>query len=216
MARVVKSLGCNHCDRHRKFQDHFRKAKQTLRSIGTLSIDFENYLRLSKVEPAFYDFKQGFYTLAIERQLDENSFEKITHNIAALANLGKNRVGWLFIGVTDREEHTQRIEKLDNITASRIGDFGIVGLEREAKLKNVSLDQYISFIADKISNSPLPDNLKSNIVSKMHYKGNSVLVLEIKCGDDPCWYGPDMYVRAGGHCKKITGQEVGQVFARFK
>ncbi|MEH6949412.1 DUF262 domain-containing protein [Bacillus sp. JJ634] len=200
-------------------QDNFRKAKHSLRSIGTLLIDFENYLRFSKVEPAFYDFKQGFYTLGNERKFDEESFEKITHNIAAMANLGKNRVGWLFIGVTDREQHTERIELLDGITAPRISDFGIVGLEREAGLKKVSLDQYISFITDKILSSPLPEKLTSNIVSKMHvlnYKGNSVLVLEIECGDDPCWLGSDLYVRDGGKCIKIAGPEVGTVFARFK
>lgn len=198
---------------------HFRKAKHSLRSIGTLSIDFENYIRSSKVEPAFYDFKQGFYTLDNERIFDERSFQKIGRNIAAMANLGKNRVGWLFIGVTDREEHTKRIETLDGITAQRIGEFGIVGLEREAAIKKVSIDQYTSFITGKINSLPLPENLKSNVVSKMNllnYKGNSVLILEIECGEEPCWFEQELYVRDGGSCKLVQGQDVGQVFARFR
>ncbi|SDL43230.1 Putative DNA-binding domain-containing protein [Bacillus toyonensis] len=201
-------------------QDYFKKSTNTLRSPGVLAIDFENYLRLSQVEPPHYDFKQGFYMLHEKnRSFDENSFEKILHNITAMANLGKNRKGYLFIGVADREAHTSRIEELDDITAIRIGDFGIVGLEREAVLKGVNLDQYLAFITTKINNSNLQEKLKSNINSKLNpinYRGKTVLMLEIESGEEPCWYDNEMYIRDGGQCKKINGADVAHVFSRFK
>ncbi|WP_338472754.1 DUF262 domain-containing protein [Niallia sp. XMNu-256] len=201
-------------------QNYFKQSSKSLRSLGLLAIDFENYLRLSKVEPPYYDFKQGFYTLDDKSRLfDENSFEKIIHNITAMANLGKGKKGWLFIGVTDREAHTIRVEDLDGITAPRVGDYGVVGLEREAVLKGVSLDQYIAFITTKINDSALPDKIKADITSTMtpiNYKGKTVLMLEIACGDEPCWYGEEMYIRDGGRCKKINGSDVALVYSRFR
>lgn len=201
-------------------QDYFKESKNTLRSPGILAIDFENYIRLSQVEPPHYDFKQGFYTLADKgRVFDDNSFEKILHNITAMANLGKNRKGYLFIGVADREAHTSRIEDLDDITALRIGDFGIVGLEREAVIKGVSLDQYIAFITTKISNSNLPDGLKLSVNLKLNpinYRGKTVLMLEIDSGEEPCWYENELYIRDGGQCKKVSGADVAHVYSRFK
>ncbi|MTH55567.1 DUF262 domain-containing protein [Bacillus mangrovi] len=201
-------------------QTYFKQSSTALRSQGLLAIDFENFLRLSKVEPPYYDFKQGFYTLdGRVRSFDENSFEKILHNISAMANLGKGKKGWLFIGVTDREAHTIRVEDLDEITAIRVGEYGVVGLEREAVLKGVSLDQYLAYITEKINNSLLPDRVKSNISSMMtpiNYKEKTILMLEIECGDEPCWYGDEMYVREGGQCKKINGADVALVFSRFK
>ncbi|AFZ92803.1 GmrSD restriction endonuclease domain-containing protein [Bacillus velezensis] len=201
-------------------QDYFKKSTSTLRSSGVLAIDFENYLRLSQVEPPYYDFKQGFYTLSDKKRVfDENSFEKILHNITAMANLGKGRKGFLFIGVSDREAHSLRVEELDDIIAPRVGDFGVVGLEREAKIKGVSLDQYLSFITSRINNSILPEKLKSNINSKMspiNYKGKMVLMLEIESGEEPCWYGDEVYIRDGGQCKQISGADLANVYSLFR
>ena len=71
----------------------------------------------SKVEAANYDLKQGLYDLSDKtRKFNDKTFEdKILCNIAALTNLGKNRTGFLFIGVTDKEEDTKRVEKLDKL-----------------------------------------------------------------------------------------------------
>ncbi|MGG2484068.1 MULTISPECIES: GmrSD restriction endonuclease domain-containing protein [Brevibacillus] len=201
-------------------QPYFKDAIHSSRSAGVLAIDFENFLRLSKVEPPHYDFKQGFYTLDNKsRRFDEDSFEKILHNICAMANLGKGRRGWIFIGVSDREAHTLRIEQIDNVVAPRVGDFGVVGLEREAKLKGVSLDQYFSFITTKLTNSDLPDSLKANITSRLspiNYRGSMVIMIEVLCGDEPSWYKDEMYVRDGAQCKKVQGADVASVFSRFK
>ena len=127
-------------------------------------MDLENYLRRSKIEAPYYDFKQGLYNLNDnDRCFDEQCFEKICQNISAIANLGKGKQGFILLGVTDNEKDTSRVENLDNIQASRFSSFGIVGLEREAKLHKVSLDGYILFISRKIRNSQLPEWLKTQV-----------------------------------------------------
>lgn len=201
-------------------QPYFRNSESPVRSIGTLALDFENYLRMSRIEAPRYDFKQGLYTLdRSNRKIDEKSFEKIMHNISALANLGKGQNGYLFIGVTDKESDTQRVEHLDSIIAPRVEQFGVVGLEREAKLKGVTLDQYVSFVVSKINQSQLPSWLISDVTTRMYpitYRGHTILMFEVRPGNSPVWYEEKLYVRKGSSCVGVPpGAEMNAVFARF-
>lgn len=202
-------------------EDYFKKSENTFRSPTTFIIDFQNYLMKSKVESAVYDFKQGLYDLnPSNRTFNNKTFnEKILKNIAALANLGKEKTGYLFLGVTDKEADTKQVELLDGIVnAPRYNDFGIVGLEREALLKGVSLDDYISFITDKISKSDLPNDLKTRItkaITPITYSNHTVLMIEVKCGSFPIYFQEKMYARDGANCIEVTGSKQADIFKLF-
>lgn len=202
-------------------QNYFKLSSITHRSSGSYAIDLENYLRRSKIEAPRYDFKQGFYTLSTSRQFDDNFFDSFLQNIAAMANLGKNKKGYLFVGISDKEADTQRVEALDIMQVPRISPFGIVGLEREAKLRGVSLDEYILFITRKIRDSELPEWLKTSIntnVNPITYSGNTVLMLEINAGTEPVWHKNKLYIRDGNEKKsqEVSGAQVAAVYALFK
>jgi uncharacterized protein with ParB-like and HNH nuclease domain len=202
-------------------QDYYKRVDTIERSSGTLSIDFENYLRRSIVEAPMYDFKQGFYSLnESNRSFSEEMLEKIYQNMAALANLGKGKKGYIIIGVTDKEEDTAKIEKIDKlINVPRFGNFGVVGLEREAKLKKVSFDEYISSITQNIRKSELPDWLKSKIntsVTPITYKGFTVLMIEVISGNEPIWYKNKLFIRDGASCKELKGNEINSAYTLFK
>lgn len=202
-------------------QNYFKLASNPHRSSGSYAIDLENYLKRSKIETPRYDFKQGFYTLADSRKFDDGFFESLLHNIAAMANLGKGKKGYFFIGISDKESDTQRIENLDKIQAPRIQPFGIVGLEREAKLRGVSLDEYILLITRKIRDSELPEWLKTSIntnVNPITYSGNTVLMLEIVAGTEPVWYKNKLYIRDGNEKKpqEVSGDQVAAVYSLFR
>jgi hypothetical protein len=147
--------------------------------------------------------------------------EKIIQNIAAMANLGKGKKGYIFIGVSDKEEDTQRIEKLDKITTPRFYSFGIVGLEREAHLKCTDIDDYILFITRKIRDSKLPEWLKTATntnVTPITYMDHTVLMIEVKAGNEPVWYGNKLYIR-DGHEKKsqeVSGEQIAAVYNLFR
>lgn len=200
---------------------HFKKECKTFRSPGSYMIDFKNYILRSKVEAANYDFKQGLFSLNPKsRTFREDTFEnKILHNICAFANLGPKSTGYLFIGITDKEEDTLRVERLDKLkNVPRIHNFGIVGLEREAKLKGVTLDQYISFITEKISKSELPDWLKTSVTKSIipiSYFGYTVLMIKVVSGSEPVYYKENMYIRDGSSCKEISGSAVAAVYKLF-
>ena len=202
-------------------QDYFKKSEDTERSAGTLAIDFENYLRRSRVEAPSYDFKQGLYSLnERDRSIKTELLEKIFENLAALANPGKGKTGYLFIGVTDKEEDTKRIEKLDKLgDCPRVGHFGIVGLEREAVLQGTKIDAYISWITTKIRSSELPTWLKTQIctnITPIGYKGKTVLMIKVLSGNEPVWYKSKLFIRSGSSCIEVTGEEINSIYNLFK
>lgn len=203
-------------------ENYFKSSTTTTRSSGSYALDFVNYLRRSRVESPNYDFKQGLYTLSnSNRQFDAGSFEKILQNLVAMANLGKGKKGYIFIGVSDNEQHTQRIEELDGITAPRVNPFGIVGLDREAHLRGTTLDDYILLISRKIRESDLPEVLKTRVntsLTPITYEGHTVLMLEASAGTEPMWYNNKLYIR-DGHEKKpqeVSGDQIAAVYSLFK
>ena len=202
-------------------EPHFKTSDQTFRSTTSLTLDFQNFLMRSKVEAAIYDYKQGLYTLnPAKRELLETTFEsKILKNMAALANLGKGKKGFLFIGITDNESDTLQVESLDGLTnVPRYHGFGIVGLERESKLKDVSLDDYIAFITEKISKSELPSDLLKRVskaITPITYHDKTILMIEVECGDSPVYFKEKMYQRDGANCKEVTGSAQGDIFKLF-
>lgn len=202
--------------------DYFKKSATTFRSASTYTVDFQVYLMRSKVESAVYDFKQGLYSLnPKERKFEESVFEnKILKNIAALANLGKEKIGYLFIGVTDEESDTLQVEKLDGLkNVPRYNGFGVVGLEREAKLRGVSLDDYITFLTKKISDSTLPNDLKTRIskaITPITYHGMTILMIEVKAGSEPVYYNDNLYHRDGANCIEVKGAKQAEIFKLFQ
>lgn len=201
-------------------QDFFKESSSTFRSSTSYILDFRGYLQRSKSEAASYDFKQGFYTLDPQiRKFDEKSFDKILKSISALANLGKGKFGYLFVGVTDKEEDTQKIEELDNTKdIPRFHQFGIAGIEREALIKKVSLDQYISFILSKIRDSDLDDALKSRLtkeITPITYDNRTVLMIKVTPGEEPVYYKDQMYQRDGDKTVEVKGKEQTNIFKLF-
>lgn len=183
---------------------------------------FERFIRLSSVEGPKYDYKQGLLTLGDEkRALSEERFrEKVIKSIAAMANRGKNKKGFIFIGVSDDEKTTRRIMEIDQIPhAPKVNGFWVVGIEREAKALGVDLEEYILRIASIIRRSQLPDWLKARVVTGMqsiNYEGMEVLVIRVEGGSMPVWYEGSLYYRVGPSCQKAEpGEEVNEIYRRF-
>jgi predicted HTH transcriptional regulator len=101
----------------------------------------------------------------------------------------------------------------------RYYNFGIVGLEREAKLQKVSLDEYIIFITKKISISQLPDDLKTRVtknITPITYDNMTVLMIAVDSGSSPVYYKDCLYAREGASCIEIKGSKQASIFELFK
>lgn len=187
------------------------KSKKDLLNIDRIKEnEVRQFLKDIKSEEARFDFKQGFLTLDEKRRFDEKSFEKIMMNVCAMANHGIGKKGRLFIGITDKEEDTKRIEKLDGINAERVNNFGIVGLEREAIILKKDLEKYQNYILEKIEKSKINEKLKAHLKSNMtftNFKGKYILMLEMECIDGPSLYDDELYIRKGPNLHKVTEKE---------
>jgi hypothetical protein len=126
----------------------------------------------------------------------------------------------LFIGVTDKEEDTVKVELLDKLEyVPRYYDFGVVGLEREAKIKGVSFDQYVSYITSKISNSNLESSLKTRItkgITPITYHGHTILMIIVNCGTEPVYFDDKLYQRDGANCVEVTGSKQTEIYKLFR
>ncbi len=131
----------------------------------SLAIDFENALRRSRIETPRYEFKQGILRLEDKRKVDTDLLDRLPQTACGIANLGPDSGGYIFIGVADRKSHAERIEQLDGIPVRKIADQYVVGIEREAKILGVKLDDYVKKVVGIFQSTAMTEPLKTQILS---------------------------------------------------
>lgn len=188
-----------------------KKDPPVLKHGAGLALDFENSIRRSKVESNRYECKQGICKLSDDRTIDSNLFDKLIHTICGIANLGPDGDGFLFIGVADNESDAVRIEGLDKIDAKVINQRFIVGIDRELKLVDKNIDDYVHIILDKIKNSDLSDPLKSQVLSQFDviaYRGMTVLRFRIPSQDELSFVGDKCFTRENSKTVIAEGPQI--------
>jgi hypothetical protein len=190
-------------------QDFFEdKEPPALNHGAGVAIDFENGLRRSRVETAAFECKQGLLRLDGARAKDAALLDRIVETICAIANLGPDSNGAVFIGVADKEADKKRIEELDGVQSAGVGARFCVGIDREAKVLKIGVEQYVRSIVQHIANSRLSEPLKTAVCSKVDtivYRGLSVVCLWIPPQKVPSEVGDDLYIRVGSETKKVNG-----------
>lgn len=184
-----------------------------------LALDLENSLRRSKTESASYELKQGILDLGTTRTVDNNLLERINETICAIANSGPNSTGYLTFGVADKKQDADRISKLDQVTAKEISDKFVVGIDREAKILNKKLDDYIAIISRSIGKSAIPDPLKTQVLSSIDlitYSGLSVLRITIPSQKNPTFINNRCFVRqASSTIELLKLEEISAITQKF-
>lgn len=171
-----------------------------------LALDFENSLRRSKIETSRYEFKQGLLRLDNQRTWDDSIFERLAETICAIANVRAGAEGYLFIGVADDESDANRIQALDSIAPIKVGYHHVVGIDREANLKGISLESYLQRFISKISQQPISSPLATQLLSgidTIEYKGISVIRVLIAGQNDLTYCGERVFVRRGSSTEEI-------------
>lgn len=149
-------------------QDYFvARVPPVLGHGPSLAIDFENALRRSRIETPRYEFKQGILRLDETRQLDDDLLLRLVRTACGIANLGPDSDGHIFVGVADREAHADRIEQLDGVPKRKVADHFLVGIEREAEILGVSVEDYVRRIVHIFQEADMTDPLKTHILSSL-------------------------------------------------
>jgi hypothetical protein len=122
-------------------------------------------LRRSRTETSRYEFKQGILRLSGGREVDTVFIESLIATISAIANLGPDVDGFVYLGIADKPDHTARVVELDGVEPVRFEDVDIVGVDREAHVLSLPLDRYMRILEDAITNSELGEPLKTQVLA---------------------------------------------------
>ncbi|ENK2313137.1 TPA: GmrSD restriction endonuclease domain-containing protein [Vibrio alginolyticus] len=162
------------------------------------TIDINEILRRSEIELANYELKQGLLTLSPKgRKEDKKSVAKIINTICAIANNGK-KTGKIIIGVADSQSDADTIAKADNISPRLVGKKFVVGIQREAKLLNKSIEDYVAIWKARINDSELSDSLKKDVLSNIDYHdyyGMGLIIISVPAQPRESYVGKKVYWR---------------------
>jgi predicted HTH transcriptional regulator len=131
--------------------------------------------------------------------------------ICGIANVGPDADGFLYIGIADKPADANRIRELDEIEPIKFDLVEIVGIEREAKQRGISVDKYMRILQDGIELSELSEPLKTNILTSLDllsYKGLQVVRIRIPRQTQPTFLGEECFLRVGSSTKKATGPQI--------
>lgn len=178
----------------------------------------QNLLSQSYTEQSAYDFKQGFFSLGDSSSFDEASFTKILKTLVGIANLGRERMGYVLVGISETADTTARVEKLFNVTAKSFESFWITGIDHEAAALGKSADQLFQYVVDRVRKSDISEPLRSYIASNIkpvRYYDKTVYVFESKGMPEPSLFGNEYYVRTGAQLEKLEPANLSSLFKRY-
>ena len=200
-------------------RDHFVKVDvATLGHGPSLLIDFENSIRRSRTETTRYEFKQGLLRLDASRTADPNISQIIVETLCAIANVGPDADGFLYLGIADKDSDAERVKSLYGTSPVPFEHVQIVGIDREAAHMSITLDKYMRRIEDDVRKSALTDPLKTQILSNLDvvtYKGLSVVRIRVPRQTQISFVGDDCFVRMGSSTHKAKGPQIAAVSALF-
>jgi hypothetical protein len=196
-------------------------SKEDIGSLGHgpgFVFDFENSLRRSRTETSRYEFKQGILRLSGGREVDTVFIESLIATISAIANLGPDVDGFVYLGIADKPDHTARVVELDGVEPVRFEDVDIVGVDREAHVLSLPLDRYMRILEDAITNSELGEPLKTQVLASIDvvsYKGHSVVRIRVPKQTAQTFVGEECYLRSGSATKLASGPEIAAISRLF-
>jgi hypothetical protein len=182
--------------------------------------EVETLLKQSRTENSQYDFKQGIHNLATGERNDD-LIKKIFKTLTAMANLGKNAVGYVLIGVADKFEDAEKIHHNYNTNYIKVGSFYITGINGEVEaFHNGKYDSYFSIIKSAIDHMPISEHYKRQIGSKIrmvNYYEKSVIIIKIICDNGAVLFDNNYYTRFGASNdpSPVSPEVMPAFFAKF-
>lgn len=177
----------------------------------SLVLDFENAVRRSRIESSRYEFKQGVLRLDATRQQDPDLLPRLVETACGISNLGPDGDGNIFIGVADKQTDATRIAGLDAVTPHRIAHHFVVGVDREAAIIGISLDNYVQRIIGAFQQSQLSEPLKTQILSSFDtitVNGFSVIRILVPRQKALSYVGNKAFTRQGSSTIELSGQQL--------
>ncbi|MCM2405064.1 MULTISPECIES: GmrSD restriction endonuclease domain-containing protein [Anabaena] len=203
-----------------RIRDYFVKPDRSTLGHGVeLTVELENSIRRSYIETTKYECKQGLLDLSENRKLNKDLLQRLIDTICGIANLGSDSEGYIFIGVADKESDVNRIENLDNIKAIELNRRYIVGIDREARIFNQSLEDYVKVLTNAVLNSELTEPLKTQVLANfdivLYKKQYSVVRITVPRQNEVSFVGNRAFIRKGSSTIEVQGKELLAISKNF-
>lgn len=182
--------------------------------------EFERIMRRAQIETAGVEFKQGFLRLDDSRKEDKYLKQQIVETLCGIANARLLEPAYIYIGIADKEKDAVRIEQLDHIHPINLEGHYIVGVERETKIMNVSVEEYCKRIKDFIDNSDLSRSLIVSVLPHIEvfsYKGFILVRIIILPQKGISYLGDEVFIRKLSSTTKVTNaREIAEIALSFR
>ncbi len=196
----------------------FVKRKENDPALNNGVIKLETLLGSSETEGTNYDFKIGLHRMDQKGLFDEQCFEKVLKTLAAIANAGKESIGYVVIGVADNVSAAKIHDNHYNTKSTAYKNFFVTGIQCEAN-KYKTHDDYIRNIANRIKTSKLsPSKYKDQILRNLdyfNYYDKAILIFRIETDKEPVKYGDRFFERQGTSTVEIDKDKEASVWQRI-
>ena len=176
-----------------------------------------NLISRSSTENTNYDFKIGLHRMYGTGEFDETCLMKIIRTLTAMANQGKDSVGYVIIGIADDAEDAAKFESFYKKKPLPYKDYYIAGVQEESLRYYKSPEAYRNSIENKIkANTWIEKRYTEQILRNIDfvkYSDRTLIILRIQNEGEAIKFDGKYYERQGTHTKEVTSEA--QLWKRF-
>lgn len=177
----------------------------------------KNLISRSSTENTNYDFKIGLHRMYGTGEFDEACLQKIIRTLTAMANQGKDSVGYVVIGIADDADDAIKFESFYKKKPLQYKDFFIAGVQEEALRYYKSPESYRNYIENKIRTNPWIEKRYSEQILRnidfVKYSDRTLIVLRIQNEGEAIKFEGKYYERQGTHTIEVASEA--QLWKRF-
>jgi len=179
--------------------------------------EFSKILMQSSTEQNMYDFKIGVHDIQ-NGHYNKDLVEKIVATLAAINNLGKDKKGYVIIGVADKEGDAKKYEEMYNAKSHLFQEFYITGVEKEAEKYCQNMDKLMHKIKETIKTTKAtPDEYINHIlinIKTRKFFSKEIIVLTTSF-NKPVWFEGELLERHGSSISKVDKGLYHTIYERF-
>ncbi|MFA6068886.1 MAG: DUF262 domain-containing protein [Janthinobacterium sp.] len=178
----------------------------------------ENILNQSLIEQQLYDFKIGFTDLGASPTYSESTVAKIVETLTAMTNIGKGKVGYVIVGIADKQADAKRIEEKYSTTSIERYKRHIVGIEHDCTCLGLNEDTLFSKICTTLDRQPVEKSTIKDIKTNLKlvtYQSKSIFIFQLISGTSPRLYNNKYFLREGTSNREVPMSEVSWLFSQF-
>lgn len=188
-------------------------------AIVKWSTQLETILQQSRTEQTNFDFKISFHDISNGKWNDE-CLEKIIQTLTAMANNGKQSVGYVIVGVADKIQDAEYLKSINSCyDAIEYKGFYITGINFDIDKYGKGEDKFYQFVVNKIRDMDcIEENYKNYILNNikfLRYGNKMILILKVQGLDKPAIYNEKYYQRAGANIQEIQMKDIMSLMQRF-